>query len=632
MGMNFFVPSYQRGYRWEIQQVKDLLEDIKDFTNKPKRSEYEFYCLQPLVVRQMSAKELERVSLPTDETWYEVIDGQQRLTTIYLILYSFISTLELMGLPTNIFNIKYEREMNNKGGSFFEEIERIEKPDDSSIDRLHLSNNLLYIQEWKQRKRVNWGHFCNALLDEKIQDIEGRPKDSAHNIRFIWYETVDENPINVFTRLNIGKISLTNSELVKALLLNIGNFKETDKKTAELRKKEIASEWDSIERTLHDESFWYFLNNEECAGPTRIDFIFDIIKNQNALTLSDEERKDAGSDEYATFRYFYAYFAKNSDKVAECWKRIKSYFQTFMEWYNDIELYHYIGFLIKSTDHTTQSLIEKWKEKTDKNAFRNYVLQEIGKKINTAPVLDFQYDTEGSNKGRARPILLFHNIQTAIDQNKKTRKDITTTIYRFPFDLYQKEKWDVEHINSNTTNPEDDVDTQKEWMVNAYLSVPEEIQQEIRKFFDLADCDTERANAIFEEVRKIVPDQENWSQEEKNRIWNFTLLDRHTNRSYGNALFSGKRRIIIGKERGETLQIPYIKDGKIEFTKKGSETKSCFVPPVTRQIFMKYYSPVIGNSNYWTFNDAKAYSEDLKRCIGNLKDKIGKLKNKADGE
>lgn len=36
LGMKFFIPSYQRGYRWTEQQVKDLLEDILEFAKKEK--------------------------------------------------------------------------------------------------------------------------------------------------------------------------------------------------------------------------------------------------------------------------------------------------------------------------------------------------------------------------------------------------------------------------------------------------------------------------------------------------------------------------------------------------------------------------------------------------------------------
>lgn len=62
---DFFVPSYQRGYRWGSDEVKRLLDDI--YSNGQSN-----YCLQPVVVRKLVDS-------------YELIDGQQRLTTLFLI-------------------------------------------------------------------------------------------------------------------------------------------------------------------------------------------------------------------------------------------------------------------------------------------------------------------------------------------------------------------------------------------------------------------------------------------------------------------------------------------------------------------------------------------------------------------
>lgn len=45
---NFFIPGYQRGYRWTEQQVKDLLNDINEF--EPENDSW--YCLQPLVTKK----------------------------------------------------------------------------------------------------------------------------------------------------------------------------------------------------------------------------------------------------------------------------------------------------------------------------------------------------------------------------------------------------------------------------------------------------------------------------------------------------------------------------------------------------------------------------------------------------
>lgn len=75
----FFVPAYQRGYRWTVDDVTRLLDDIEQSLNQHKDKPY---TLQPIVVRRRSSGEL--MNPDTNQHW-ELIDGQQRLTTIYLI-------------------------------------------------------------------------------------------------------------------------------------------------------------------------------------------------------------------------------------------------------------------------------------------------------------------------------------------------------------------------------------------------------------------------------------------------------------------------------------------------------------------------------------------------------------------
>lgn len=95
----------------------------------------------------------------------------------------------------------------------------------------------------------------------------------------------------MFTRLNIGKIALTNSELIKALFLNRSNFAGKSTDSLRLRQQEIASEWDKIEYTLQSDEFWLFLHDKGYDRPTRIDFIFDLICSRNALNIENSIKR-----------------------------------------------------------------------------------------------------------------------------------------------------------------------------------------------------------------------------------------------------------------------------------------------------------------------------------------------------
>ena len=605
--MKFFIPSYQRGYRWTEQQVKDLLNDILEFSQK-KKQESEYYCLQPLVVKRKdkdvlssikAATSIEEVETLLKGSW-EVIDGQQRLTTLFIIL-------SVLG-ETSVYFLEYETRIGSE--KFLEKIDENKKYD--NIDYYHIFQSKQTVASW---------------LDNDVIDKEGFKETLLNKVKFIWYESVDEDPIKVFTRLNIGKISLTNAELIKALFLNRSNFGEKDSEHLKLRQQEIASEWDNIEYTLQNDEFWLFLHEKSYNRPTRIDFIFDLICEQKTLGTFD----NIGTDDYKTFRYFYEYFKQKEEKqesnpyvqqktkIEICWSKVKDYFQTFKEWFDDLELYHYIGYLVEY-NYSLSGLVSIWHSSKDKDSFVNYLKAEIKTKIERCPCLDFQYKEDGSDKGKCKPILLFQNIQTVINQNKNnlSNEDYKLGVfYKFPFHLYKLENWDVEHINSNTTNDEEDADTQKEWLLNVYLSADNDAQQKIRSYFESSE---DEKGKLFEEIKKQIPQNEEWTPVEKNRIWNYTLLDSSTNRSYGNAIFSGKRRVIICKDKGLSIAIPKIgKDGKIQLGEE-KKAKSSFVPPSTKQVFMKYYSATMSDANYWTKVDAEGYLKDIDDCIKKLEE------------
>ena len=594
--MNFFIPGYQRGYRWTEQQVNDLLNDIKEF----KSENNSWYCLQPLVVMKNK-----------DEKW-EVIDGQQRLTTIYLIL-------ACLGV-TDKYTIEYETRKGSKG--FLENIsEKAEDEAKGNIDFFYMHKAYETINNFFEEKK-NQEDFKDKLLN---------------NVKFIWYE-IDkgENPVTVFTRLNMGKIPLTNAELIKALFLNRSNFGagEGKNETLRLRQQEIASEWDTIEYTLQNDEFWLFLNQPGDKRPTRIDFIFDLICEQDALVSENKKdlQNDIGTDEYRTFRYFSNYFGFDvSDKLIACWKEVKKYFRIFSEWYNDLELYHYVGYLIEQGE-TVDSLVKEWGSKKTREEFITGIKGKIKESLKNCLDLNKEYETQGNPKTQCRPLLLLHNIQTVINQNKQMEnsKYGLATFYKFPFHLFKLEKWDVEHIDSNTENDLSDIKEQKEWLKCVLVMFPEktedkkdsndknkDLREEIKMFIKeiensknnegTVNTDNEKTGfeGLKEKIISQVHSQNRLSDAEKNMVWNFTLLDAHTNRSYGNSIFPVKRRVIIGKDQG----ILYEVDENLEV--KETTGKIAFIPLVTKNVFLKYYNPNVNNLKEWTKEDAESYKNNI---------------------
>lgn len=89
-GECFFVPSYQRGYRWMETQIKELLEDLYDFASS-KKEDNDYYCLQPVIVKER-------------EGCWELVDGQQRLTALWLVsaLYYCSNKDDVVDIERNI--------------------------------------------------------------------------------------------------------------------------------------------------------------------------------------------------------------------------------------------------------------------------------------------------------------------------------------------------------------------------------------------------------------------------------------------------------------------------------------------------------------------------------------------------
>lgn len=617
--LSFKVPNYQRGYRWETTQVRELLNDFHEFfrgfsgadgKEAPLRGDY--YCLQPIVVKRSRDGEL------------EVIDGQQRLTTLYILL------RELGAENEEPYAIRYET-----------------RPTSSEF--------LKNLSSWmsndpKVSANPDFYHFIQArdtirkFMGEFSEDKKSRfARNVREYVKVIWYEADDEDAINIFTRLNVGKIGLTNAELIKALLLKRSNF--TPVKDAEARispcddkdpykellvergQLEIAMQWDAIERRLEDDAFWLFFHGVDSDVETRIDFLFKLMTDTGFLGDVDGDSDDSvGDDRFASFRYFHR-FLVDGDVADACWKvwrKIRDCFQALEAWYDDVRLYHYIGFLLadkKNPVSLVNELMEKWQD-GDKVQFLRTVQEKVDARIRDID-MDATYDDD---KKKTKPLLLFHNVMTTLRQNGVDK--IGTAFVRFPFHLYKRESWDVEHVASNTENDLVEFKDQCEWLkCNLSAIRDKQLKTDVRDYMSRNRADQRSFNKLHGRVELDVcggePGQnheERLSDDERNKIWNFVLLDSGTNRAYGNALFPTKRAFIIARDRGVRLRW----DSKEKRWDDKASLPGGFVPICTLKVFLKQYTPSSEVSRFeWGRADAKVYLDDIKSLKTSFEQQLG---------
>jgi len=594
LGMSFFIPSYQRGYRWDKQQVKDLLGDIYDFATKKNKTQEEFYCLQPIVVKECSPEDIKRNNLKSklnNDKWYEVIDGQQRLTTIRIIL-SYIVKEMYPGKSLfdkhkkHPFEIEYETRKNTN--SFLDNIER----NSDEIDLYYISEAYSTIKTWfeelKDDPQIAQEAIRNTLINtEKDQD--------KGTVQVIWYEiTNDVNPIEIFTRINMGKIPLTNAELIKALFLQKRNFGNDD--IAELRQIEISKEWDEMEYALQEDDFWGYLNKNENTIPARIEFLFDLIRNVAKQEDKDFDEK-YGTDKDVTFRYFNTKFTekdKSFNVLEDIWEKVKDYFNALKEWFYSPVWYHYTGFLIYCGVDILE-IYNLYKGKTKKE-FTESLIGRIRKEFSCKEESKYEKSGEqykfdlsykdNEDKGIIRKLLLLFNIEFIVqqheeimDENKEEDEDYF--IIKFPFELFKKEKWDIEHIDPQTPNPEDQI----QWLKTEKEDLKDEINKDPKLSADIENfIQNEKLNEDkFKDLCSRIS-----SLKQNDSIGNLTLLNADINRSYGNSQFQTKRNVIIVKDM----------EGK-------------FIPICTKHVFLKYFDKEGTSRTEWGKEDIQNYQNHI---------------------
>lgn len=604
----FNVPSLQRTYRWGEKEITLLLNDLYEFYNTNEDNTNDFYPLQPLILKK---------SNKNDDTW-NVLDGQQRLTTIKLIA----SYLE-MGKDYCL-DISYDTREKTK--DFLDNISNKKEEDvGTSMELYYIFHAYEVIKAWFQKDTEKINAIRNVLFEKE-------------RTRFVVQEmNSDDDEAKTFQNINQGRIPLSCSELIKALFL--GHIFESHKIDNNCRfayssdgyglfipinpikeKQEltriqnfIAKEWNDIETVLMHDEFYSFVCPEKDRSINRMDFLFEVV-------CGNEKYKKYKTDD--PFNAIYERIKDDKkanivDTISHCWNEIVKCFNRMQKLYYDFDAYHLVGFCICEDTGISEDFYKYCNEDEKLDEFKTAIRVKIkGKVLSGLKTDDLDEWLKGlrykENKDQIKEILLLHNLQSYSDEK-----------LRFPFNLYDGGKnYDIEHIHATAEEKADKksrykwfdtnhsaIKRKKEKLKNskdsddlkslALIDLFEKSYENEKKNFD--SFKDNRFNDLREIMIKDNLDNEKEDLSKDDGIKNLCLLDSTTNRSYKNSLFITKREMILKKAKGEM-------------------DKEDYVYPLllcTERIFLKFYSNVDSddNLNFWTLNNREAYLKDISKKV-----------------
>lgn len=608
----FSIPSYQRGYRWEsteaggedeqeAKQVDDLLNDLTYFVTSNPHKKANYY-LQPLMVKP-------RLLADGSYEW-DVLDGQQRLTTMLLVLKCLKERL-YGGQQFGLYELKYanRKQLDFNRITFDRASADYDFPKaNENLDSYYVRKAKDRIERWYDNELSN-----NPSLSDKFKEMLFYPDETrgvnsspALRAKFIWYNVQALQPgapqlngnrqhdIEVFNRLNRGKISLTDSELIKALFLLCIKVAPAYGSSL-LTPETLVRKWDDMGKKFQNEEFWNMIAPKGADYSNRLDLLFDFIKDCS------------GNGKGSAYRFYYKkmhglFTSPDINKVEELWTEVKQYFDTLCKWHENVHKHNFIGYLIENGE----DLANIYSSPDLQTKIRKGLGLENVDEIDTLRY----YDNEGYKK--IRKVLLLFNVLTCDKFGQK-----------FPFNLYRDNTFDVEHVNSQTDNPIEKIDEKIAWVkqqaipclwidrnetdTNGILTsgareARDLITEGVQFLRDVKLNNNRDTGSKFKGYRTAVEyyyasGNRNTGMFEKDAIGNLALLNSSINREYKNALFPQKLR-----------------------TLKRSDQEGVYIPLCTKYMFLKYYSNPQANVSAfsmmrWRQEDQDEYTEAIKESI-----------------
>ncbi|GAB7140997.1 DUF262 domain-containing protein [Deferribacterales bacterium RsTz2092] len=295
---NFTIPNYQRGYKWAVKHnnepsgVEKLMTDMISAHKEDKKD----YFVQGITVYEKE-----------NETEVVIVDGQQRTTTFYFLLYVL-----------------------DKNNNLFKEME---------LKYLVRAEAGKYISELKSGKACDSDEFQDVYYFKKaIEQIEHKVANIdkekflsyvLDNVKLLYIKIEAAQAVKTFSMMNGNKAKMLPVELIKAELLR--NLPESS-----LRRR-YAHEWDK---------WLYWWNREDVK-----DF-FGVGTHEPMGLLIDyyyRSLPESSGERELTFDGFKSLIA-GDNKANEIFKVLRQYQKSFEDIFNDPIIYNSLGMALVAND------------------------------------------------------------------------------------------------------------------------------------------------------------------------------------------------------------------------------------------------------------------------------------------
>lgn len=566
--MNYNIPEYQRGYKWRIEQVLKLLKDIDGFNEENNKDK--FYCLQ-------------NITIVKKNDYYDVIDGQQRLTTLFIIL-SYLQKYykdEEIQLKNRLkYSIRKESEDFLYKYIFESDINYIKEKDskyfyNENFDNKFDSQDVFHFALAK----YTIIEFLKGKTDEEKIKFH---KKLLENVIIIVNEVKSGNEENIFRNLNSNKVPLAEQDFIRAIFIT--RCKE-DNKTEKISEKRLRIGYDIDNMNIWwSKSSVYKYFNRFCKNYKGISLLYNLFFQCFKFKIDNKK-----------YESLFDYLDNKNEKVNDTLKDILRFHNTMVDWYKDYEIYHLLGFI--SITNTKQNNIvniwNKWEENISRDVFikelKNMIKLDLDIENSLEKYTNIKTNCYTNNEIPLVKLLVLMDIIKILKNEEKN-------FVRLPAEYFSKYNEDIEHIFSKTPNNETTIKEAKENIENIIKLVKgNKDTDRLNKFKNkiIKKEDTEKLNDIefLEEYKQLI-----LSIPIINSIGNLVLLNLSVNRGYGNSEYEIKRNKIVSL---------YESNNKYKYIRNHTWT-----------IFTKsFYSNESKDLNDWTIKDIETTAKYIRDSI-----------------